>query len=93
MPQNFLFNAQAMEGLTVISCSSSRGRPMLLAVDGVSPLGAKLNDKQAAWLKSCGKRIIVVPDRDKQGQTMIDLARKHGFWVAFPGLRTGLVVG
>ena len=33
--------------------------------------------------------VIVLPDRDKQGQRMIDLAVHHGWSVSFPKLKDG----
>ena len=57
-----------------------------LAIDGVGTLGAKLNDRQCAWVESFGKDIIVVADRDASGQRLIDIALKRGWQVAFPAL-------
>lgn len=86
MPPDFLFNSRVMDGdreyVILIE-----GPMDAIAIDGVSPLGSKINENQAAWLKSCGKKIIVVADRDKAGDKMVTLARKYGWAVAFPGLR------
>lgn len=85
MPANYLFNSQVMDGdreyVLLIE-----GPLDALAIDGVSPIGSRLNEKQVAWIKACGKKVITVPDRDKAGDKMITLARKHGWAVAFPGL-------
>ncbi len=56
------------------------------AIDGVSALGSKLTANQITWLKSSGKEIIVVPDIDKDGYKMIDLAKSNRWKVAFPYL-------
>ena len=88
MPQDFLFNNRVLDIPTREYALLIEGPTDALAIDGVSPCGAKLNERQTIWLKNCGKRIIVVPDRDKQGQTMIDIARKNSWAVAFPGLRS-----
>ena len=55
-----------------------------LAIDGVSTQGAKLSDQQAYWINDQRKQVIVVPDRDKAGQLMIDLALKHNWMVSIP---------
>jgi hypothetical protein len=88
MPENFLFNSRVLDIPEREFVLLIEGPTDAVAVDGVSPLGAKLNEKQTAWLKNSGKRIIVVPDRDRQGQTMIDIARRNSWAVAFPGLRS-----
>jgi DNA primase len=86
MPENFLFNSRVLDIPEREFALLIEGPTDALAVDGVSPLGAKLNERQTIWLKNSGKRVIVVPDRDKQGQTMIDIARRNNWAVAFPGL-------
>lgn len=88
MPENFLVNSRALDVPEREFALLIEGPTDALAIDGVSPCGAKLNEKQTVWLKNSGKRIIVVPDRDKQGQTMIDIARRNNWWVAFPGIRS-----
>lgn len=61
-----------------------------LSIDGVATQGAKVSDEQAYWLKDTGKQIIVLPDRDKKGQTMIDLAVQNDWMVSFPEWDTGI---
>jgi len=61
-----------------------------LSIDGVATQGAKLSDQQAYWLKETGKQIIVLPDRDKKGQDLIDLALKNDFMVSFPNWDEGI---
>ena len=51
--------------------------------DGISPLGT-INETQAAIINSMSKRVIVCPDRDKEGQALIDMAVKHGWEVSIP---------
>lgn len=59
-----------------------------IAIDGISTLGAKLNEKQAAWINQSGKIPILVSDRDTQGQRMIDTALQYKWMVSFPRLRS-----
>lgn len=88
MPQNYLFNSQVLDMQEREFAILVEGPICALAIDGVSPLGSKLNEKQTVWLKNSGKRIIVVPDRDEKGQVMIDIARRNNWMVSFPHLKS-----
>jgi hypothetical protein len=57
-----------------------------LAVDGVAMLGAELMDRQYQQLKSLGKKIVLVPDRDPSGQRTVEdiLAKDLDIAVSFP---------
>lgn len=59
------------------------------AIDGISPLGAKLSPRQASWINDSGKTVIVIPDRDSSGQRLIEAALKYKWKVAFPRLSRG----
>lgn len=83
-PANFLFNARAMTLAQRKFVILTEGVLDALAIDAVSTLGAHLNAQQIAWIKSVGKTVIMVPDRDKRGSAMIDLALEQGWHVAFP---------
>lgn len=88
MPQDFLVNSRVLDLPEREFALLIEGPTDAIAIDGVSPCGAKLNERQTIWLKNSGKRIIVVPDRDEQGQTMIDIARRNNWFVAFPGIKS-----
>lgn len=60
-----------------------------IAVDGISPLGAKLNANQIKWIRDTGKDVIVIPDRDQSGQRLVDIAIENDWRVAFPRLTLG----
>lgn len=51
--------------------------------DGISPMGT-INDTQVALINSLGKRVIVCPDRDTEGQALIDVALKNQWEVSSP---------
>ena len=55
-----------------------------IAIDGIAALGSKLSPEQQAWLLQCDKEIIVVPDRQRRNQGLIDAALEHGWYVSFP---------
>jgi 5S rRNA maturation endonuclease (ribonuclease M5) len=61
-----------------------------LAIEGVATQGAKLSEQQAFWLKQSGRQIIVLPDRDKAGQKLIDLALEHDWMVSLPEWDAGI---
>lgn len=84
VPADYLYNCNIMY---------RHGRKFLLmpegtldakAIDGISPMGAKLSPNQVQWITSRGMSVIVIPDRDSSGQRLIDVALKHGWYVAFP---------
>lgn len=64
-----------------------------IAIDGVSPLGAKLSADQISWLNNSGKKIIVVPDMDEEGDRQIDRALDNDWMVAFPRLKAATTAG
>jgi len=88
LPPHFIFNNEilSIDHKYVIVVE---GTLDALAIGGVSPMGAKLSDEQANWLNTCGKTIIVVADRDRSGQRLIDHALKFNWMVSFPKLADG----
>lgn len=55
-----------------------------ISINGLAVLHNDINDKQAALIRSLHKEVIVVPDMDKAGITLIDKAVKLGFSVSIP---------
>jgi|AGFT01.1.fsa_nt_gi DNA primase (bacterial type) len=58
---------------------------------GVSANNYYLTSAQIEMLKAAqqqGKKIVIVPDRDKDGLKAIDQAKEHGFAVSFPDFGT-----
>lgn len=55
-----------------------------IAINGVAMLGDKITPEQAEWLKQTGKKIVIVPDREKMGGKLVDAALQHGWYVSFP---------
>jgi hypothetical protein len=55
-----------------------------LSIDAVAILGAEIMDKQAMLINRLDKRIIVVPDRDREGQRTVERAIELGWGVSFP---------
>lgn len=88
-PQDYIFNNHVIGDRERKFVIVQEGVFDALAIDGVATLGAKLNDRQAAWLNSTDKIKIVVPDRDAAGGRLIDVALKWKWHVAFPALISG----
>jgi hypothetical protein len=55
-----------------------------LAIDGVAVLHNDLNDLQFRAIASLHREVIVVPDRDSSGMTLVDRAMSYGWAVSFP---------
>lgn len=83
-PKDFLFNSKVLYNENRNTVIAVEGIFDAISINGLGLLGAKINEKQAAWINSCDKRIIVVPDRDKAGARLIDYALKYGWEISFP---------
>lgn len=83
---NYLYNVSALTAPKRKFVVLVEGIFDAIAIDGVGLLGARLNPQQAAWIKSQGKSVILVPDRDHRGSSLIDVALENGWRVAFPGM-------
>ena len=55
-----------------------------IAVSGISILGSEINDVQREIINGLGRTIIVVPDRDKPGEKLVNQAIEFNWNVAFP---------
>lgn len=55
-----------------------------IAIDGVAALGSKLSRQQLSWLQSNDREIILLPDRQRTNQDLIDTALDNGWYVSFP---------
>jgi hypothetical protein len=83
LPSNYLFNAQFLTGprqyVFIVE-----GVFDALVIDGVAALGGTLNERQIAWINQSDKRPVVVPDRDRSGSHLIDVAIQQHWAVAGP---------
>ena len=55
-----------------------------ITTSGVSILGSEINDIQRELIEGLNRKIIVVPDRDRPGEKLINQAIEFGWSVAFP---------
>ena len=55
-----------------------------LHIEGVALLGSEIKDQQSMLINRLSKDVIVVPDRDKAGQKLVDEAIDLGWSVSLP---------
>jgi len=55
-----------------------------MTIGGIATLTNRCNDTQAQIIDTVGREIVLVPDRDKAGQKLIDSALEYGWSVSFP---------
>lgn len=83
LPPDYLFNTESIkpDNEAILVCE---GPFDALAINGVATLGDKMSSKQIQWLKQQNKKIIIVPDREKQGGKLVDIAIANNWSVSFP---------
>jgi hypothetical protein len=79
----FVFNIDAQDPLSkyVFVCE---GPFDALAIGGVALLTNEISQQQAHIINGLGKEVIVIPDQDKSGMTLIKQAIDYDWAVAFP---------
>lgn len=55
-----------------------------LAINGLAVLHQEINDKQIKVIRNLGREVIVVPDQDASGMTLVDQAVELGWSVSMP---------
>lgn len=55
-----------------------------LSINGLAVLHADINDAQVRLIRSLGKEVIVVPDHDRAGMSLVDRAVELGWSVSIP---------
>lgn len=83
-PNNFLFMNHNIANRNRKYIILVEGVFDTIAIDGVGVLGGSLNQTQINWLNSSNKEKIVVPDREKSGETLVDIALSNNWWVSIP---------
>lgn len=86
---DFIYNADILRDYSTKYALMPEGVLDAYAINGISPLGAKLSSRQINWLADSGKTIILIPDPDSSGSRLVDAALKNNWMVAFPKLVRG----
>jgi len=55
-----------------------------ISIGGCATLGNEINETQADLIDNLGKTVVIVPDRDKPGNKLIESAINFGWKVSFP---------
>lgn len=55
-----------------------------IAIDGVAIFGSDLKEGQYELIKQLNRQVVVVPDRDKNGNKLLTMAIKYGWQVSMP---------
>lgn len=55
-----------------------------IPLNGLAVLTNEVSERKAELIDTLGREIIVVPDKDKAGRHLVDVALKYGWSVAFP---------
>lgn len=84
VPTNLLFNVDRLTMPSRKYAFIVEGVFDALAIEGVAAMGASLNEQQITWINQCDKQVIVVPDRDRAGCGLINIAIEQGWHVATP---------
>lgn len=82
-PSDFLYNLDKQKPQNEFLVLSE-GVLDAYAINGISAQGNEINDSQIAFIKSLNKKVIVLPDFDKDGSMLVDVAVKNNWAVSFP---------
>ena len=84
LPPGYLFNCDVLNKPHRKFVTVLEGPFDAIAVDGIGTLGSELSREQLIWLNSTDIEKIVVPDRQRKNQGLIDTALEQGWSVSFP---------
>lgn len=89
MPLSYVYNLDAQDDHDKKYCILNEGVLDGYITDGVSCLGS-INQEQIALLNRLPQQIIVCPDRDKNGDHLVQVAIDNKWWVSFPNWGKGI---
>lgn len=88
-PENYLFNQDKLES-DIETIILVEGVLDAISIKGIATLGNTLTQKQINLLNISKKRIILVPDRNKAGRTLLDQVLDQGWEVSIPDWDRGI---
>jgi len=80
----YLFNCDILNNYNRKYVLIAEGPFDAIALSGIGTLGSELSRQQISWLNACDADKIVVPDRQRKNQGLIDAALANGWYVTFP---------
>jgi len=84
IPEGYFFNFDSMHRRDRKYCLIHEGPFDAIATDGIAVLGSEFSKEQLHNLNNSDKIKIVVPDRQRKNQGLIDQALLEGWYVSFP---------
>lgn len=84
LPSNYLFNTKFLTIPERKYVFIVEGVFDALVIEGIAALGGSLNEAQISWINHSNKQPVVIPDRDKSGRHLIEIAIRQGWPVATP---------
>jgi len=88
-PADYLFNQDILE-TEIDRVLLVEGVLDAIAIKGIACLGNSLTQKQINLLNTCRKNVILVPDRNKAGTTLLEQALDNGWEVSVPDWDSGI---
>jgi hypothetical protein len=82
--QGYLFNYNILNNQHRKFILISEGPFDAIAVEGIATLGSELSNMQISMLNNTSVTKIVVPDRQRKNQGLIDAALENNWYVSFP---------
>ena len=80
----YLFNIDNQRNYNKVFCIVTEGPIDAIHIEGAALLGSSVREEQILQLRMLDKEIIVVPDRDKSGKDLIEVAIDNGWSVSMP---------
>lgn len=90
IPNHFVYNLDTQESVHREYTIITEGVFDALLVDGVAVLHNKIHPQQAHIINRLHTRKIVCPDRDADGEELVNAAIEHGWAVSFPPWERGV---
>lgn len=84
MPLSFIYGTDHQQDFNRKFIIITEGIFDALVTDGIATLHNNINEDQAAIINSLPGQKILCPDRDKDGDDLVEIAIKHRWAVAFP---------
>lgn len=90
VPKDYIFNLDNQTKSKKI-VFVTEGFMDALMVDGIAIGSNQLSQTQADIIESLGKKVIVLPDKNKAGKRLVDTAIDRGWSISFPPWEDGII--
>lgn len=83
-PKEYMFNQDILSSTSLQHIFLVEGVFDAIAINGIALLGNVLTEQQIQVLKSSGKQIILIPDRNNPGKRLVEQAIEQNWQVSIP---------